>query len=43
MVMMVVVMMVNGGKSRAGKHHQEQGSGKNLLHGMNVARCRPQR
>jgi hypothetical protein len=42
--MMVVVMMVMmemapwGGESRAGKHYQEQDSGKNLLHGTNVAR-----
>jgi hypothetical protein len=35
---MVVVVMVPRGKRRAGKHHQEQGSGNNFLHGMNLAR-----
>jgi hypothetical protein len=41
MVMLGVVgnmMMMRGGKGRAGKHHQQQGSSKNLLHGENLAR-----
>lgn len=29
----MVVMVVLGGKGRAGKHHREQGDGKKLLHG----------
>jgi hypothetical protein len=38
-VMMMVVMMVVGGSEYwTGKHHQEQRSGKNLLHGKNLAR-----
>jgi hypothetical protein len=44
MVMMVMVVMVIGGSEYwTGKHHQEQGSGKNLLHGMNLARGAPRR
>jgi hypothetical protein len=44
MVMMVVVVMVpRGSEHRAGKHHQEQCSGKNLFHGMNVTRFRRER
>ena len=34
----LLVMMPGGGESRAGKDHQQQGGGKNLLHGMNLAR-----
>jgi hypothetical protein len=38
-VMMVVTTMVMaGGKSRSGEHHQKQGCCKNLLHAKNVAR-----
>jgi hypothetical protein len=44
MVMMMVgvmgMMVHRGSERRGGKHHQQQGSGKNLLHGMNVARGR---
>jgi hypothetical protein len=47
MVMVVVVramvMMSHGSEHRAGKHHQKQGSQKNLFHGMNVARKRHKR
>jgi hypothetical protein len=32
------MMMMRSGKNRAGKHHQQQGSGKNLFHGKNLAR-----
>jgi hypothetical protein len=38
MVMVVAVMMMRVGKHRGGKHHQEQCSGKNLLHEKNVPR-----
>jgi len=41
MVVVVVVMMVPRGKRRTCKHHQEQGSSKNLLHAQNVARKNP--
>jgi hypothetical protein len=38
-VMIDVTMVVpGGGEGRAGKHHQEQGCGNNLLHGKNLAR-----
>jgi hypothetical protein len=43
MVMVVMMMVIRGGKSRAGKHHNEQGSGKDFLHGLNVAPSRFQR
>ena len=42
MVTRMVVMMVmpRGGECRTrGKHHQQQGGGKNLFHGMNVAQA----
>jgi hypothetical protein len=39
-MMVVVVVMLCGGKRRAGEHQQKQGSGKNFLHGTNVARGR---
>jgi hypothetical protein len=42
MMLMLGVMgnmvMVGGSKGRAGKHHQQQGGSKNLLHGKNLAR-----
>jgi hypothetical protein len=38
MIMVMVMMVLRTGKGRAGKHHQQQGSGKNLFHGSNLAR-----
>jgi uncharacterized membrane protein len=45
MVIQVVVVMVMtmGSERRAGKHHQEQYGGKNLLHAKNVTRVRRRR
>jgi hypothetical protein len=43
MVIKVVVVMVFRGERRAGKYHQEQYGGKNLLHGTNLARTRCRR
>jgi len=38
-VMMVMAMMVvRGGESRCGEHHQKQGGGEDLFHAANVAR-----
>jgi hypothetical protein len=37
MVVMMAVMMVRGGKSRAGKHEDQEGSSDDLLHGKNLA------
>jgi hypothetical protein len=38
-VTVVVMMMVlYGSEGRAGKQHQQEGGGKNLLHGKNLAR-----
>jgi hypothetical protein len=37
-VMVVAMMVMRGGECRGGKHHQKQGSCKNLLHAKNVAR-----
>jgi len=42
-VMRTVAMMLVGSKGRAGKHHQEERGGKNLLHGTNLTRCSPRR
>jgi hypothetical protein len=39
-MVVMAVMMLRGGERRANKHHQKQCSGKNLLHGLNVARKR---
>jgi len=38
-VMSGVAMMLVGCERRGGKHHQEEGGGKNLLHGTNLTRC----
>jgi choline-glycine betaine transporter len=40
MVVLLVMMMVESqyGEGRTGKHHQQQGRGKNLFHDKNVAR-----
>jgi hypothetical protein len=38
MGMALVMVMRGGSESRAGKHHQEQGSSKKFLHGKNVTR-----
>jgi hypothetical protein len=38
-LVMVVVMMVSGGKGRTGKHQQQQRSEKNLFHGKNPTRA----
>jgi hypothetical protein len=32
-----MMMVLLGGKSRGGKHHYQQGSGNDFLHGLNVA------
>jgi hypothetical protein len=40
---LVLRVMVLGGEGRAGKDHQQQGGGKNLFHGKNVAQERRQR
>jgi len=37
-MVVVVAMVVAGGERWSGKHHQKQGSCKNLFHGTNVAR-----
>jgi hypothetical protein len=37
MVVMTVVMMAPGGKSRAGEHEDKEGSNDDLLHGKNLA------
>jgi hypothetical protein len=42
-MVVVVIAMALRGKRRAGKHHQQQGGGKNLFHGKNVAQERRQR
>jgi hypothetical protein len=42
-VVAMMVMMSRGSEHRAGKHHQKQGSDKNLFHGLNVARTRYKR
>jgi hypothetical protein len=34
---MGMMVVMRGGKSRAGKHHQQQSSSKNLFHGTNLA------
>ena len=39
-IQVVVVMMLMGSERRAGKHHQKQYGGKNLLHARNVTRAR---
>jgi len=36
-VMVMAMMVVAGGESRGGKHHQKQGCGENLFHAPNVA------
>ena len=36
-MVVVVAMVVAGGERWSGKHHQKQGSCKNLFHGTNVA------
>jgi len=38
-----MMVMALGGERRAGKHHQQQGGGKNPFHGMNVAQAGRQR
>jgi hypothetical protein len=38
LAVILAVMMIGGGKGRACKGHQKQGGGKNLFHGINVAR-----
>jgi hypothetical protein len=36
----VMMVMLRGGECRTrGKHHQQQGCGKNLFHGTNVAQA----
>lgn len=40
MVVMVVVMVMRGyGERRSGEHHNQKNGCKNLLHGLNLARC----
>ncbi len=42
-VMRAVAVMLMGSEGRAGKHHQQEHGGKNLLHGTNVPRGRNRR
>jgi preprotein translocase subunit YajC len=42
-VLVVMVVMMMRSQRRAGKHHQEQYSGKKSLHAQNVTRARRQR
>ena len=39
----ILRVMASGGEGRSGKNHQQQGGGKNLFHGKNVAQERRQR
>ena len=36
-MMVMAMMVVAGGESRGGKHHQKQGGSENLFHATNVA------
>ena len=36
-VVVMAMMVMRGGESRCGKHHQKQGGGKDLFHAANVA------
>jgi hypothetical protein len=38
LAVILTVMMLVGGKGRACKGHQKQSGGKNLFHGVNIAR-----
>jgi len=39
-VMTVMVVMRRRGEGRSGEHEYQKHSGENLLHGVNLARCR---